>query len=273
MGDRQPSRRHQPGDAVDDAHLERLIGRQLGQDAGKAAGQHGLARTGRPDQQAVVAAGRRDLQRPSGHPLPRHIGEVRRAGDCSGCATPPVGRGQARPAFQPVCEGGQRFHGQGLDTLDPRGFGTVGAGDYYAAPPRGPRCQDHGEDAIHLFDPTIQRQFPDQHPIAQAFQTYLARGGKNCDRNGQVEARSLLAEAGRSQVHGDAPQGELQAGIADGSPYPFARLAQRAIGQSHQVEGGHARADVHLDFHQPGLNAYQGTSERLGKQVDSLLGW
>ena len=62
--------------AVDARGLDRLLGRQHGQDRRHALGQHGLAGAGRADHQQIVPAGGGDRDGPLGHLLAADVGEV-----------------------------------------------------------------------------------------------------------------------------------------------------------------------------------------------------
>src|SRR5947208_2176135 len=77
-GRHQARRRQQPGYGVKTSHLERLVARERGKDRRQSPRKHRLARTGRADQQDVVATGGRDLERPTGLGLPANLGEVDR---------------------------------------------------------------------------------------------------------------------------------------------------------------------------------------------------
>ena len=68
----------QPGRAVDPGHLEHLVVGQVGEDRGQAAGQHGLPRPGRPDEEDVVAPGRGHLEGPLDVLLALDVLEVHR---------------------------------------------------------------------------------------------------------------------------------------------------------------------------------------------------
>ena len=68
----------QAGDALDDRDLERLVVVERRQEARDRSRQQGLARAGRTDEQQVVAACERDLERPAGVLLAADIGQVDR---------------------------------------------------------------------------------------------------------------------------------------------------------------------------------------------------
>ena len=94
----QPPALHQPGDRVDHAHFERLGRRQIRQQAGQPAGEHGFARAGRADQQQVMRHRRpRPRSRGARSPSPS-----RRSGP--GRARPPRSR-RVRAASAPATRG------------------------------------------------------------------------------------------------------------------------------------------------------------------------
>ena len=72
--------REHPCDGMDLGCLDRLVKIHLGQNGRKPLCQHGFARAGRTDQQDVVPAGCRDLQRALGKLLPLDVRKVKREG-------------------------------------------------------------------------------------------------------------------------------------------------------------------------------------------------
>ena len=70
------ARRQQPGDRVHGRDFEGVVERQWRQDRRQPSRYHRLAGTRRTHQQQVVAASRRDFQRPPCQQLPAHISEV-----------------------------------------------------------------------------------------------------------------------------------------------------------------------------------------------------
>ena len=64
------------GDRVDGGRLERLVERERRQDARQPPRHHRLARARGADEQQVVPAGRRNLERPPRQRLAAHVGEV-----------------------------------------------------------------------------------------------------------------------------------------------------------------------------------------------------
>ena len=77
--------RDQPRDRMHGRHLHRFVLGERRQNAGQPSRHHGLSGAGRADQERVVAARGRDLQRPPGQQLTMHVREVRHG-------APPEGR-------------------------------------------------------------------------------------------------------------------------------------------------------------------------------------
>ena len=78
----------QPRDRPDLRGLQCLLLRHIGEDRGEAARKHRLARAGRADEQEIVSARRRDLQRALDVFLSHDIGKVG-TGDLPGGRLPP----------------------------------------------------------------------------------------------------------------------------------------------------------------------------------------
>ena len=74
--DERSARWEQTGDRVNPGHLERLLDRQLREDAGESSGEHRLPRPGWAREQEIVPARRRQLESATGALLAAHIGEV-----------------------------------------------------------------------------------------------------------------------------------------------------------------------------------------------------
>ena len=117
--DQPAGRQGQAGGGVDARRLERVGGAQVGQQPGQPAGQHRLARAGRADQQEVVPAGGRHLERVAGDRLAADVGQVgagrrRRRRHGLGRVGPRV-QAPERPDHQP--EGRHRPHHVTADQL------------------------------------------------------------------------------------------------------------------------------------------------------------
>ena len=90
--------REQARDRVDPRHLERLVAVERRQDARQPAREHRLAGSGRPGEQQIVPAGRRDLQRAARSLLAADVARGRAGGSRSHGGGIATASGSARPA-------------------------------------------------------------------------------------------------------------------------------------------------------------------------------
>ena len=88
----------------------------------------------------------------------------------------------------------------------------------------------------------------------------LSRGGEDRERDRKIEARALLAQAGRREVDGDPPHRPLELGASDAAAHALLRLLAGAVGEPHDREAGHTALEVGLDLDTPGLEP----DERVG---------
>ena len=182
----QPARKGQPGGRVDHGGLQRHLPLQLGQQAGQPLGQHRLARARRAQQEQVMAAGRRRLDRQPGHGVTAHLGQVGlRLGGRSGRR-----RSRVRPAPPPPTSAAtssvsaaHRAH------LCPR---------HQRRPPRShPRWDDDDviaergherDDAGHPPDRAVQPQLAEEGQVPDGVRRDRAAGHEHAHGDGQVEA-------------------------------------------------------------------------------------
>src|SRR5262245_38395725 len=233
-GDERSPVRQQPRDRVDPRHLERFFSRQRGQDSRQAAGKHRLARPGRPRQQQVVPTGSGKLERTTCPLLAANVGQVRN----------PRGSRQLfefleRLGLPLTAKVGRRL-GEMMEwhRLDPRERGLRSRCRRAEQPRKAlllcalRRRKDAGDRA----DPSVQGELADRRVSAKALLRYLPRGRKHRQGNGQIEARSLLAELGGSQVDRQPPEWPRQFRRCDAASYPLLRLLAGAIGQTDDRE-------------------------------------
>jgi hypothetical protein len=83
----------------------------------------------------------------------------------------------------------------------------------------------------------------------------LLAGDQHAECYGQVERRALLWYVGRSQVHGDAAEGQRIPGVGQRGGDPLLALTHRTLGKPDRVEAGQPTADVDLDIDQVGVDA------------------
>ena len=69
---------------------------------------------------------------------------------------------------------------------------------------------------------------------------------------------AFLREVGGRQVHGDAFGRQCEPDGVQRPADPLAALGHGLVGEADNGEGWHAGADLHLDVHGAGLDAFKG---------------
>ena len=261
--------RKQAGHRVDGRDLERFGDGERRQDARQAPRHHRLAGPGWPGQQDVMAAGRRDFERPAGHHLPANVREVaprvvvfctRVA--CTALVTPFVAsvaerRGRlverlGRPDAQPV---------------DNRRLGGVRRGNKRgpdAGPGRGHRDGQHAAGGPHR---SVERERSHDDDIRVGTRGQRAGGREDAERDGEVVRRALLAHVRRREVDGDVLPRKLEIRVPDRRPDPVAALAHAGVRQPDDREGRQPRRHVHLDAHDAAVDAGERGAEQRGEHA------
>ena len=254
--------RKQPDHRVDTRHLERLLVAERRQDPRQPAREHRLARAGRTGQEQVVAPGGGDLERPAPRRCPftsaRSGHEVRRADRYRGAAT---GSGSHSPRMYATASARWRT-GTGSTPGQRHLGGRLGGAEHELDP--GPsRPLGHDQRSPDRPHPAVERQLADGGVRPERARRNLVRGGEDGERDRQVEAGALLAQVGRRQVDGDAPERPLQLGRDDAAANALLRLLAGAVGQPDDGEGRHPLLQVRLDFDPPRLQP----DERVGQHL------
>ena len=224
------------GDGPDGAALQGLRAGELRQDGGQAPGQHGLARTGRADEEHVVPSGGGDLQGPLGVLLAHDIPEVRQGGEVLRLRLP--GRGGREGRLAP--EMGEKLRDI-LRPVDREALGQGGLGgvlrrDVEGADAGCPGGQGHGQDAGDAPEGAGEGEFAQEgRVLRQGWQVTVRR--QDAEKDGQVIDRAGLLGARRGQVHGDAAHGELGPAVFHGGPDPLPGLPDGGVRQAHDVKG------------------------------------
>ena len=210
-GGDQAAAREQAGHRVEPRDLERLLARQRGQDRGQPASDHGLAGTGRADHQHVVASPAAAISRAR-----RAEAWPRTSERSTGAATSDRDRVDVRRR-------GRRLLPSAAQELDDRPAGSGAAIDVEALDEPLPRLVAPRDDqpskpragaamAIARI-PGSETSSPrsDSSPANAVPTSAVARicagGRQHAQRDGEVEPRSVLAEAGGRQVHDHARSG------------------------------------------------------------------
>ena len=189
------------------------------QDGGQAAGQHGLSRPRRTDEQDVVSPGGGDLQCPLHVLLPHDLGEVG-AGIRPRLRRPGGGGGN----FFPVSEVGQKLlhglHGVDGQALGQRGLGGVFRRDVELLHARPGGGHGHGEHPGDGAQGAGQGQLPHEGgPFVRGID--VALGGQDAQEDGEVVDGALLPQGGGGQVDGDPGDGEFGPAALDGRTDSF----------------------------------------------------
>ena len=178
--DERPAGGKQAGDRVNARHLERLLDRQLREDAREPAGEHRLPRAGRACEEKVVPARRRQLERATGALLAPHVGEV---GTSRSVA--PFRRDDGA-GLEGAAQVGARL-GEVLDRdrLDPGESSLrrrLGRTDEPVE--AGPARRLGGDErAGHGANAAVQRELPERGVLSEPLGGDLVRGGKHRERD------------------------------------------------------------------------------------------
>ena len=244
------------GQRLHHGNLQRFARVQRRQQRRQPLRQHGLAGTGRPDHQQVVAAGSGDLQRALGRFLALHVAQVGR-GSCR-LRHPRHRRRQHAGALHVIDQRDQRRRRQYVHAAREGRFRSVGGGTDQSTIAF--RCrQRRGQHAGHRRHRRIQRQLPQRHIVRHLAGRDHPHRRQQPQRNGQIVMRAFLGQIGRRQIDGDALERQRQADGGQRRAYPLPAFRHRLVGQPHN--GDHAIAafaDMDLHVHFAGLNALEG---------------
>jgi hypothetical protein len=117
----------------------------------------------------------------------------------------------------------------------------------------------------------IEAELPKGGVLGQALRRDLPRGGEDCERDGEVETRPLLAKRGRSEVDGDSPfLRPLEQRRRDPGADPVLRLLAGAVGKADDRERGHAPRNERLHDDTARLEADEGVGDRTCEHTATL---
>jgi hypothetical protein len=260
----QPGRRLLGDQGVDLGHRDRLRQAERRQDPRQPAGEHGLPRAGRSEEEEVVAPRRRHLQRPLRRLLPAHLGEVGRSHhDVGGEGGSGDGRhlGLSRQMLDRLGEAPQPQHRDGFER---RRFGGVGRRqqDLLEAQPA-PEVGD-GEAAAHRADGAVEAELAADQPAGQGLLRDLLVGREHRQGDSEVEVVPLLAEVGGSEIDDDGLGFQVEATVLDRGAHPLAALADCGIGEPHDLNLWESVVDVDLDLDGAGFDAPGGGGDGSG---------
>ena len=147
--------------------------------------------------------------------------------------------------------------GRGADHLDSvhnGGFGGIPRGQHHAPQPLRARPDRNGQHAPHGFERAVERQFADEHRSGDRPGVDTAHRREDAHGDRQVEARTLLAQVGRSEAHDHLFARHPLARVFERRPDALFALLHGVVGQSHEVHAQAAAGDVDLDGHRHGVD-------------------
>ena len=217
-----------------------------------------------------MAARRGDFERPLGMGLAPDVGEVLVEAPRLPVELPHrkrLGGGYLLLAGQIGERLAERLHADDLNPLDDGRLGHVGTGQHDARQPLGTRPERQRQDAPHRHHRTVERQLAREHRPLQPLGRDALHGRKNSHGDGQVEAGTLLAQVGRSEVDHHLAAREALARVLEGGADALLALLDGVVGQPHQVEAQPAPGDVDLDGHRHGVDSHD--CSRIGPDKHS----
>ena len=179
----------QPGHGVDGAGLERLLIGQRRQNAGQAAGHHGLPASGRPDHQNVVTACRCHFQGTLYAFLSFHVGKVRAGCFLSAGKYLPDVRMRDRQVFFSVEEADHLadvVSSINVNAFHHGGFAGVPAGKDQSFQPLAACGQRNGQGTADGLQTSVEPELSRQHQVRKP----VAADSAGCSQNAGASGRS-----------------------------------------------------------------------------------
>jgi hypothetical protein len=91
-----------------------------------------------------------------------------------------------------------------------------------------------GQNPAHAAHPAVERELAEAE--SADLDRQLIRRAQHSQRDGQIEAAALLLSLRWREVGDDAPQRELEAGVAYRRAHPLARFRDRGVRKTDDVE-------------------------------------
>ena len=105
-----------------------------------------------------------------------------------------------------------------------------------------------GDRATDRPQPPVEGKLADSGVLGQPVARDLPGGGEDRERDREIEARALLAQAGRREVDGDPALRPLELRRGDSAAHALLRLLAGAVGEPDDRERGHSALEVRLDL-------------------------
>ena len=176
---------------------------QRRQNAGQAAGHHGLPASGRPDHQDVVAACRCHFQGTLYAFLSFHVGKVRAGCFLSAGKYLPDVRMRDRQVFFSVEEADHLADVVSsiyVNAFHHGGFAGVPAGKDQSFQPLAACGQRNGQGTADGLQTSVEPELSRQHQVRKSVAADSAGCSQNAGGQRKVVGRSFLADIGRSHI-------------------------------------------------------------------------
>ena len=225
--------------------LQRFLARHIRQDGRQAAGQHALAGARRADEQHIVRACGRDLQRALDMLLSHDIAEVRQA-LLRFLGLPGRLRLDGKFAAQMGGQLPHLLHGDDGQAARQRGLARIFRRDIQRTDAGLPGGDGHGQHAVDGAQLAFEAQLAEEgRRLTRQTDKLLRR--KNAEQDRQVIERAGLFRPGRGKVQRDAADRKAEAAVFDGGAHTLARLAHGGIRQADELKARQAAGDAALD--------------------------
>ncbi len=236
-------------DAVNLRNLKRFLGCQRGQNRAHAPREHRLAAARYADHQHIVAARRRDFERPLGRELPLHVGEIIRPALPVTQKLLRLGRCELLFAFEERYELRKRRNGIDREPLHEQCLICIRGRNEDGAEPLFFRRDCHRQHALHGTTFSFERELRRKQAALDFLHRKKPMRREKTHGDGQIEAGAVLANVGRREVDRDFFLLELEPRILDGRAHALFALAHRRIRQADDVERRQSvpRIDFHVD--------------------------
>ena len=264
----QPALPDQAGERVYHGGFQCLRGRKRRHQGRKPRGQHGLPRSGRADEQEVMAPRRSDLQRPLRPFLSLDIGQI--AGGCRGGDFTGFGGGEGLlPGIMPD-QFQKRAGGDHLRRLHPCCLAPAipGADE---AEVFGRSRHGRRQRAAYRLQSAVKRQLADEYRALHRIPRHDLERGQQGNGDGQVEMRTDLRQVGGGEVDGDAAAGQGDGHRRQRRAYTLPCLRHRLVGKPDDGEGGQPGGKGALHLHDPCLHPFESDGIGAGRHRETFL--
>ena len=242
-------------DGMNFRNLQRFFQRQLRENGGNAAREHGLARPGRTDHEQIMPACNGDFRSPLGPLLPLDIGKINAKVDSLRIPGLYGSRLDSLRAAQMRHQFTQRMHGEHGQIGQIGGFERVFGRQRHHTAAACIGAKRHGQYAGHRPHGSIQRQLAKDHQSIRCAQRYLAGGGQQRNGNRQIVYGALFAHTGRREADGNMRRRKDEPGVLNRGPHAIARLPHGGVRQPYRLIGRQSAREIGFNRDQKAANA------------------